>query len=99
LIVLLHYVILIIIFVYIILVFGIRDCEEAEHINLSDGEVQKGVMQKQAESLGIVLAAFWVWMHVVGGYLRRYVYYDSFFYQPEQNDARAVKWLLIRCGP
>jgi len=94
-----HLVLFILIAVQVLYVFAIKDCEDAEHFNEKEGTTEKGVMQEQGEWHIIVCSAIWLAMHVCGGFLRRNVYYDPFFYQPENKEDKCKNWVFVRCGP
>lgn len=99
LIVLGHYVLLIMIMAEIALVFFIGTCKKARHIDTATGDCSVGQMQKEAEAYVIVLIVMWICMHTCGGFMRRNVYYDSFFYQPEDKSKPCKNWTLVKCGP
>ena len=81
------------------MVYVAKGCKNACHLDPTTATVAYGTMQSQGESLVVVCAIAWVLMHVIGGFCRRNVYYDSFFYQPEEKSVKWVLWCCIRCGP
>ena len=82
------------------IVCGNRYFEETKHTNSRDGTVEKGVMHREAEIPGIVISAFWVWMHLIEALIRRYVHYDSIFYHPNScYFCRPFTCLLLTSGP
>jgi len=94
-----HYVILVLIIVELVLVFGARNCEKARHENQTNGDCTIGAEQDEGEAYVIVIIVLWLCMHICGGFMRRNVYYDSFFYQPEDITRKWKNWLFVRCGP
>lgn len=99
LIVLGHLLGMILVIAQVFMVFVIKGCKDACHLDTTTATVTYGTMQAQGEILIIVCAFAWLIMHVLGGFCRRRVYYDSFFYQPEEKSIKWVLWCCIRCGP
>jgi hypothetical protein len=94
-----HLIGFILVVVQLFFVFVIKDCEDACHYDSTENKHKYGVMQDEAEILIIICALAWFSMHVIGGFARRNVYYDSFFYQPEMRANKCVLWCCTRCGP
>ncbi|CAG9310143.1 unnamed protein product [Blepharisma stoltei] len=99
LIVLAHYAALILVLVEILLVFGLKNCEQAMHNDTASGDCKIGQLQTEGEAYAIVVVILWACMHIIGGFIRRNVYYDSFFYQPEDKSKVWKNWCFVKCGP
>lgn len=99
LIVLDHFLAFILIVAQLFMVYVIKGCKNACHLDSTTGTISYGTMQSQGEILIVVCSFSWLIMHVLGGFARRTVYYDAFFYQPEEKSSKWVLWLFIRCGP
>jgi hypothetical protein len=99
LIVLGHLTALVLIIAQLFMVYAIGGCKDACHYDAVNNKLSYNTMQEEAEILIIVCIVSWVVMHSIGGFFRRNVYYDSFFYQPEDKSNKFVLWCCIRCGP
>lgn len=94
-----HLVALLLVIVQLFMVFVVKDCEDACHFDSSTNKHKYGMMQDEAEILIIICSLCWFAMHSIGGLLRRNVYYDAFFYQPEMRSNKCLLWCCTRCGP
>lgn len=94
-----HLLALILVITQLFMVYVVKNCVDACHLDDTTGELEKGLMQSEAEVLIIVCSFAWIVMHIAGGLLRRSVYYDAFFYQPEIRVNKCMLWCCTRCGP
>lgn len=94
-----HLVALILVITQLFMVFVIKNCKDACHLDETTGKEEQGLMQSEAEVLIILCSFVWFVIHIIGGILRRSVYYDAFFYQPEIRVNKCVLWCCTRCGP
>lgn len=99
LVVLAHWIVFTLLFVQLIFVLVIGNCENAVHVDSNTNEEEKGQMQGQAEIHLTVCALTWLALHTCGAFARRNLYTDAFFYQPDMPDERFKNFCCVQLGP
>ena len=100
LIILMHYIILILLVVFIALV-GSNQCRYSyRKSDIGMPSATPTDMQKQGVVLAIITVFLWVVMHIGGCIVRSMLYTDPFLTEPEDPKGNQIlRIIFIRCGP